>query len=135
MNISIMVKNTLLSLNAAVSIELKPAVLGTTDAKKAADTFSKNGICPIVSGLEYSKIKKNTVPSSSKINDIVTTSLVCKLNLTHLRCFARSLRTPNPVPPAIISALKVKIVIGESVYDMKLFPVMSNPALQKAETE
>ena len=47
-------------------LELNPAVLGLTDAKREDNNLSFNPIVFIVPGFEYSNIKNKTVPPNIK---------------------------------------------------------------------
>ncbi|MPN48259.1 hypothetical protein SDC9_195865 [bioreactor metagenome] len=138
-NISIIVRSLPESDMEATSTTLNPAVLGVIAQNKDAMIFC--GIVMPASVLSYSNAYMSNVPMTIRMAVAESTILVCnsyflKLNL----CFETSSHTKNPIPPITISADMVRLTMASVENEVNdeyapLHPMISKPALQKAETE
>ena len=115
---------------------LNPAVLGVTAWKSDTNILSPNAY-----SLNSPK-KLYIVGKIINIKVIIITILLCGLYFWKDNLYLKtSLHTKNPIPPIIIKHIIVNEIIGLAEYMLRELnsppfePIMSNPALQNAETE
>ena len=140
-NIKIIIKNKVLSLNKVKSIVLYPAVLSVTDWNIEDKTFSFILRLPKVPLLLNSFINIKNIPMAISIPVVLITILECIFSFEYFLLFITSSKTGNPIPPNIINPQITKFINELSTKDVNeenlpaIGPIKSNPALQNAEIE
>ena len=108
MNMRMMVSSLLAGERAAVSTLLKPAVRGVTAEKKLTSTCSPRGMPTFMRS--RSMKKKSAAPPKVRMAEVMSTSLVCRLQRRTRRAQLRmSSHTRKPMPPMVMSAMMVML--------------------------
>ena len=89
-----------------------------------------------------SKRKKNIAGTIIRITDVTNITLLCIRYFLKCHLFVQiSSQVKKPMPPTIIKIIITMFIVGSPTYPVRdgylfsVVPSMSNPALQKAETE